>query len=514
MIGIGHTDEQKKKLTDALPLNLYSLIIKKSLESLSSKLPAGGFARNVVTLMTGTAFAQALGILASPILTRLYGPADYGAAALYASILAIITVVACWSYQLAIVLPDNDEDAANLLALSVLICFGMAALTLVLVALFRMPIAKLLSAPKLAPWLWLMPLSLLEAGLFQTLNYWSTRRKQFARLAARTITQSAVTVSAELGAGFALHPGMGGLISGSIIGLLVATGQLAGQIFRDEGNILKSYINRADIKRMLIRYREFPLYFSWGSLLNSASYMLPVLLLGYYFNTTVVGYYALGYSVMSMPMNLVGISLAQVFFPRAMEARRSGSLDHLTLEMFQYLLVIGFVPISLIAVVAPNLFAVIFGVRWWMAGEYVRWLGIWLLFGFISSPLAILFSVMERQRDFFIITVVIFSTRLLVLIIGGIKGNALFTIALFGITGAMLYIYICIYILNLTAVSARKTYTIIMNQLIQGVPYVLLPVLVWYISNNSLAFVLAGIGAGLIFLLILAYRIKKRGALV
>jgi O-antigen/teichoic acid export membrane protein len=508
MIGIGRANEQKKELTVASPLNRYSLMINKSLEA----LPAGGFARNVVTLMTGTTFAQALGILASPILTRLYGPGDYGIAALYASILGIITVVACWCYQFAIVLPEKDEDAANLLALSVLICFGMAALILVLVALFRIPVARLLGAPKLAPWLWLMPLSLLEAGLFQALNYWSTRRKQFARLAARTITQSAVTASTQVVAGVALHPGMGGLISGTIIGTLTATGQLAMQIFRDEGNILKSYINRADVKRMLIRYREFPIYLSWGTLLNSASFTMPMLLLGYFFNPAVVGYYALGYTVMSMPMSLVGGSVAQVFLPRATEARRSGSLERLTLEMFKRLLGIGFVPILLIAVVAPNLFAVIFGARWWMAGEYVRWIGVWLLFVFISSPLSGLFSVMERQRVYLIINVVIFSTRLLVFILGGIKGNALFTIALCGITGAVLYIFMCIYILHLAAVPARKTCAAIVNQLIQGVPYALLPLIVWYGSNNSLAFVLAGIGAGIIFLLVQAYRIKKRGA--
>jgi O-antigen/teichoic acid export membrane protein len=506
--GIGHI-EQKRKLTDALTLNMYSLMKNKSLEYLSSKLPTGDFARNVVTLMTGTTFAQALIILASPILTRLYGPGDYGIAALYTSILAILTVVACWCYQFAIVLPENDEDAANLLALSVLICFGMAALTLVLAALFRIPIAKLLSAPKLAPWLWLMPLSLLEAGLFQTLNYWSTRRKQFARLAARTITQSAVSVSTQVVAGFALHPGMGGLISGTIIGTLTATGQLAMQIFRDEGNILKSYINRADIKRMSIRYREFPIYSSWGVLLNSASYMLPVLLMGYFFSPAVVGYYALGNSVMSMPMNVVGGSIAQVFFPRATEARRSGTLDHLTLEMFQRLLSIGFVPILLITIVAPNLFAIIFGARWLIAGEYVRWISLLLLFAFISSPLSGVYNVMERQRDFLIFNVVLFSTRILVIIIGGIEGNALFTIALFGITGAILYIFLCIYILHLAAVPMWKTLTAIMNQLIQGVPYALLPVLVWYGSKNSLAFVLAGIAAGLIFLLVKAYRLKK-----
>ena len=486
-------------------------MINKFRETIASKLPAGGFARNVVTLMTGTTFAQALLILVAPILTRLYGPEDFGVSALYGSILGIFTVVACWRYELAIVLPEKDEDAANLLVLSILICFGMATLTLVPVALFRIQVADLLGAPELAPWLWFMPLSLIAAGLFQAFNYWSTRRKQFRRLAARTITQSTVTAGAQLGAGAVLNPGPGGLIGGSIFGQLIATGQLAWQIIRDEGNILRSYINRVDIKRMLIRYKEFPIYSSWSGMLNTASTMLPALLLGYFFNPAVVGHYTLGHRVLAMPMGVVGGSIAQVFFPQAAEARRSGNLDRLTLEMFQRLLAIGFVPILLITVVAPDLFAIIFGARWWIAGEYVRWLSLWLLFVFISSPLSNIYSVLERQREGLVVNFIMFSTRLLVLIIGGIKGDALFTIALFGITGAVLWIFNCTYIMHLAGVTARKAYTAILKQIIQGVPYALLPIIVWYSLHNSLAFVLAGIGSGIIFLLVQAYRIKKRG---
>jgi O-antigen/teichoic acid export membrane protein len=480
-------------------------------EAIATKLPAGGFARNVVTLMTGTTLAQALAILVAPILTRLYGPGDYGVSALYGSILGIFTVAACWRYELAIVLPEKDEDAANVLALSILICFIMAALSFILVALFRIPLAQLLGAPELAPWLWFMPLSLIAAGLFQAFNYWSTRRKQFKRLAARTITQSTVTAGVQLGAGAILHPGPGGLIGGSIFGQLVATVQLACQIAKDEGSLIISNINRKDFKRVLVRYKRFPLFDSWASMLNTASTMLPALLLGYFFSPTVVGHYTLGYQVLAMPMGLVGSSIAQVFFPKAAEARHSGNLDQLALDMFKRLLTIGFVPILLIAIVAPNLFTIIFGERWWIAGVFVRWLSLWMLFVFISSPISTIYTVLERQREFLIVNFIMFTTRLLALIIGGIKGNVLLTIALFGITSTVLYIFNCTYILYMAGVTLRKTFTAILKQFFQAAPYALLTIIVWYGTNNSLAFVLTGIGAGLIFVMVQAYRIKKRG---
>jgi len=40
------------------------------------------FAKNVLTLMTGTTIAQAIPIAISPILTRIYTPEDFGVFAL------------------------------------------------------------------------------------------------------------------------------------------------------------------------------------------------------------------------------------------------------------------------------------------------------------------------------------------------------------------------------------------------------------------------------------------------
>lgn len=488
-------------------------MIDKLRTALASKLPPGSFIRNVVTLMTGTTFAQALIILVAPILTRLYSPEDYGILALYGSVLGIFAVVACWRYELAIVLPEKDEDAANLLVLSICICFGMAVLTLILVAIVRNPVANLLGAPELAPWLWFMPLSLLAAGLFQAFNYWSTRRKQFRRLAVRQITQSTVTATTQLGIGFAVRFGPGGLISGSIVGQLTATGRLAWQIWRDEGKQLVSYIRRNDLYRVGIRFKKFPIYDSWAGLLNTASTMLPALLLGYFFTPAIVGYYALGHRVLSMPMGVIGGSIAQAFFPRAAEARRSGNLDKITFAMFQQLLAIGLVPIILITIVAPDLFALVFGSRWWTAGEYVRWLSLWLLFVFISSPLSNIYSVLERQRAGLIVNTFMFSTRLLALIVGGLKGDALFTIALFGLTGAILWIFNCTYILYMAGIPALQVFTAVLREIIRSLPYALLPLFIWFLLKSSLAFVLAGVIAGVIFLVLKVNQLKKTGEL-
>ncbi|HEY9742960.1 MAG TPA: hypothetical protein V6C90_20940, partial [Coleofasciculaceae cyanobacterium] len=74
-------------------------------------LTGKSFTANVLTLTTGTAVAQAITIVATPILVRIYTPKDFGLLAVLTTITGTVSIVASWRYETAIVLPDNDEDA-------------------------------------------------------------------------------------------------------------------------------------------------------------------------------------------------------------------------------------------------------------------------------------------------------------------------------------------------------------------------------------------------------------------
>ena len=53
----------------------------------------GGFLKAVSVLMGGTAFAQLLSVLITPLLTRLYSPNDFALLAIYISLHAIFSVI-------------------------------------------------------------------------------------------------------------------------------------------------------------------------------------------------------------------------------------------------------------------------------------------------------------------------------------------------------------------------------------------------------------------------------------
>lgn len=83
--------------------------------------PRSDFAKNVITLMTGTTIAQAIPIAISPILTRIYAPEDFGVFALYMAIASIFAVIATGRYEMAIMLPHEEDDVKSIVKLIILI---------------------------------------------------------------------------------------------------------------------------------------------------------------------------------------------------------------------------------------------------------------------------------------------------------------------------------------------------------------------------------------------------------
>ena len=95
-------------------------MIQRTKNAIRTMLPKNTFVYGVSLLLGGTAGAQMLTVLAAPLLTRLYSSEDFGLLSVYTSLLALIGVVSSLRYELAIPLPEDDGEAANVAVLSLI----------------------------------------------------------------------------------------------------------------------------------------------------------------------------------------------------------------------------------------------------------------------------------------------------------------------------------------------------------------------------------------------------------
>lgn len=360
-------------------------------------LPKSEFGRNVLTLMTGTTIAQAIPIAISPILTRIYTPEDLGIFALYMSIASIISVIATGRYELAIMLPKKDDDAINVVVLSILISFFVSLLSLIIVFVFNAQITNLLGNPEIASWLYFIPVSVLLTGLYQSFNYWSNRKKQYKRLATSRVLQSGITATTNLGMGFG-GLGSSGLIFGSVLGQGIATMILGKIIWKEDKNRLES-IKRLKIFAMTKRYVKFPKFDILASLSNVSSHQITHILFNTFFNSSIAGYYYFTQRILGLPITFIASAIADVFRQSAtMEYRLHGNAKQIYISTFKKLFILSFFPSLLLYFFAIDIFIFVFGETWKIAGEYAKILSPMLFLRFISSPLSFMLYIGEKQH--------------------------------------------------------------------------------------------------------------------
>ncbi|MBV5304828.1 MAG: oligosaccharide flippase family protein [Chlorobium sp.] len=409
-------------------------VLKSLKDRLSGIFQNNSFAHGVGVLVSGTAASQLLMALAAPILTRLYTPEDFGMFAVYTGLFTILDIVSSLRYELAIPLPKDDQDAAHVAVLGLLIVVVSTGVTLLLVLFFSKRIAVLAGVPKLAGYLWLLPCGVLLQGFSTVFNYWAIRTKQFSIISGTQFRRGLGTVAIQLS----------GYKAGGISLLFAAVGsQCIGSFslgkmiwFRPEFR----QITWDGLKRAAHRYKQFPMYSTLASFFNSSGSQLPPLIFAVLFSSSAAGLYALANRVLAMPMALVGNAVGNVFFSNAVDAHRKGTLGILVTHLHDRLAHIAMPPVLVLVVVGPDIFALIFGEKWRMAGEFARWLALPLYGSFVTSPLSQVFSIIEKQGVVLFLQVLLFVTRIIMILVGVYYHSLLLAIALFSVGSLICYL--------------------------------------------------------------------------
>ena len=358
--------------------------------------PKSEFSRNVLTLMIGTTIAQAIPIAISPILTRIYTPEDFGLLSLFIAITSIFGSIANGRYELAIMLPKKDEDAINIFALGFIITSSISLILLVLVVLFNDYFTKLLGNKQISVWLYFIPIAVFFTGLYNILNYFNNRKKQYKDLAKATIIKSIVTAIVQLSVGF-LKSGVTGLIGGQLISQFFANTKLLKNILKDK--VLLSNISKVKIIALAKRYKDFPKFSMWAVLANTLSHNLTNILISSFYSIGTLGFYSLVQRVLGIPSSLIGNSIGQVFFKEASkEKQERGNVKNIFKNTIKKLIFTGLPIFGILFFIIEDLFAFVFGEEWRIAGIYAKILIPFYAIRFVVSPISVLNQVYLKNK--------------------------------------------------------------------------------------------------------------------
>ena len=352
-------------------------------------LPKSAFAKNVVTLMTGTGLAQVIPIALSPILTRLYTPEEFGVFAFYASICAILAVLVTGKYELAVIVSKYEVEAVNLVAVTITISLVISLLLLIIAMMFGPELAGVVGRPGFEKWFYVIPFATFVVACYHSLNFWTNRRSRYRNMAISRLVQSGISGFLQLVAGVFKVGLLGaGLIIGQVIGQLVSTLYLSVSVTAGERKLFQ----RVNMKRMRCvarKYVNYPKLMLPGQMMSVGAAELPLLVLTVFYGAAVAGEYSLAQRVMAVPMTLVAGAVGDVYRQRAAtEYARQGQCLEVFITSLKRLFLVALLPVLPVLFLGPWLFELVFGTGWRGAGEIASVLSVLVFFQTLSSPLS------------------------------------------------------------------------------------------------------------------------------
>lgn len=370
------------------------------------------FWKHVMTVLGGALGAQALPLLAAPLITRMCTPADMGAFSLWLAVVAVAAVGATLRMETAMILdhePEQQRTCFRVVLYTATITAVVVTALAVLAHLADVPAVRQLSWPALLTvgvGTWLV------ANMQTTLAY-ATSHNAFGKAARAKIWGAGTIAAAQL---LLLAAGADalGLLAGQLIGL--ATGLLVARRLLHPPSPGFRLALGLEGRAYLGRHRKFWQYTLPSNLLNSLVGQLPLILIGMRHGALAAGLFALTQRVLAAPISLLAASVLEVFKRQSVhEFQEVGHCKQAYRYTFKVLLLLGLLPSLVLLLFSPQLFAWVFGPAWREAGELAQILAPLYFLNFIASPLSYVFFVTGKQNvdmwwqvTLFLMTVAVF----------------------------------------------------------------------------------------------------------
>lgn len=353
------------------------------LSALWARLPLGPLVRRAAILVSGAAIGQAAVVGSTPLLSRIYTPAEFGVLAVFLAASGVSVVVSAFRYEQAILVADTDDEAAAVVKAAL----GCVVFTTILAAIAALAggdwLADFTSTPAIADVLWLLPVTVAAGGVHQIMVSWATRQGGFTALSRSKAVLGVSLAVSQLAIGLSTD-WAGGLVVGVAVSWLLAILVLVPAM---RGLTLAT---DADAWGAAVRYRRFPQLGMWASLLNRSALEIPSVALAALYGPEVAGSFLLAVRVVATPARLITESAYQVYVNEASRLKREapGEMYTLFLRTLTRLARLAVPAALLLAVFGPWGFGVVLGPDWAESSEQLRLLAPFLVAMMLTQPVA------------------------------------------------------------------------------------------------------------------------------
>jgi len=329
-------------------------------------------------------------------LRRYYSADTFGAYSVYLSLIGIFSIIASFKYDLAIILPKKDKDAANVMLLSVAISFVFSSLLAISALLWKNEITGFLNlSDEYSFFLILAPAGIFFYSFYQTINNWLTRKKGFVQISVNKFTRRIIEGSAQVGLkSIAVSKG---LVIGDILGHIANV--ISGLYQSRKTGLYANMLSLVKVKYIARKYSEFPRFNVIPSFMSACSFLLPAIMINKFYSSAFTGYFDLSKLLLSVPLALISTSLSNVLLQSITEKYNLKlSLKKDLLTVLGLVLLIGTFEVLIISIYGVELFKFVFGDNWDYSGRISQILVWSYAMNFIVASFSTVFVSLQKIK--------------------------------------------------------------------------------------------------------------------
>lgn len=415
---------------------------------------------NTIELIAGTVLAQIISIFFTPLLTRIFSPEVFGQAGVIISIVGILSSVICLRLEYAIVIPINEDEAQSIFSVACYIALLMSIISIVIIIIVKFFfVTFLIDLSSLYHVTYLIPFILFLTGLNNSLSFLLSRWGKYTFLSiSRVITAITFSLSSIIFA-FIYEANTSARIISYLLSILLSVCFLLIST-HSKFKLTNLKFSIKTFRNVFSTYKSFTTYDVFANLINSLSWQIVPILLLFYFSDKISGYYNLSLRMIQLPMSMVGSAISQVFFVNTAKYVEERTLVKNINRLIKNLLLIGILPMMVIALFSPYLFNIIFGQEWREAGVYSQILSIWAFIWFIANPVGMVLVALRQQKTSLIIQIINLGTRYFSIYYGSVHGDVKLALILFSVSGILVYGFVIIYSYYISFLNDKKQISI------------------------------------------------------
>ena len=370
---------------------------------MNSKLTSKtSFLNTTIKLTLNSLISQLVPLLFYPIFTRVFLPEDFGLAATFLTIIPIVTIISTGTFEFAILNSNSEKESIYIISYILGRSIFILSIIQVLILFGGNNFFSRINLKDISTFAHLIPLTVFLSVITIVFNEWLILQNNFKKLGAIKIINSVSVSSAKYFISF-FKALSNGLILGEFLGRLITA--IVSFIHIQKYNIsIKKLMNGLKHYKLVVdRFKDLGRWTMSEQLISNIGGALPNLLIGFFFTSKELGYFALSGSLLTAPITVVTISIRDVFRNKVSENfKLEGNSKILFVKLLKKITLIGIISFSILYFLLPYLIQFGLGSNWSLVAEYSKIQLPMFLLSFISMSLSgVLIIANKLKHSFF-----------------------------------------------------------------------------------------------------------------